>query len=69
MWAVVSVFIFLVVLSLFGVQNMHQTRVNFPMVGGLEIQTVFLLMIVFILGFMAGCFFWFMNLSKNRGKR
>lgn len=65
--AAILILIFLMFI-LFGAQNMHQTRINFPLVGGFETQTVFLLLLFFFLGFTTATFFWLGKQIKKRKK-
>ena len=66
MWqAVVLLGMFLFV-TLFSVQNMHQTRINFPLAGGFEITTMFLLILCFFLGFAAASILWLTKQIKRR---
>jgi len=68
MWrAIVVITIFLIVL-LFVTQNMHTTRVNFPFTKGIEVSTVFLLILSFFLGFAASYFVRLAKDLKNRKK-
>jgi len=66
MWQAILTAIVLMVIILFGARNMHQTRINFPLAGGVDIQTVFLLIVAYFLGFTSASFFWIMKQLKNR---
>jgi len=68
MWrAVIVITIFLIVL-LFVTQNMHTTKVNFPFTKGVEVSTVFLVILSFFLGFATSYFVRFTKDFKNRKK-
>jgi len=69
MWQSVLLIIILVIVILFGSQNMHQTRVNFPFAGTFEIRTVFLLLLCFFLGYAAASFIWLAKQVRNKGKK
>ena len=69
MWQVVVIGIIFFLIIIFGAQNMHQTRINFPFIGGAEIRTIFLLNLCFFLGFATASFVWFIKQLKSRKKR
>ena len=58
MWKAVTVLVLLLLVLLFGAQNLHQVRINLPLAGAFEIRTVFLLMLCFFLGFACASFIW-----------
>ena len=60
--------IFLAIIFLFGFENLHQARVNFPFAGSFEIRTIFLLIICFFLGYAAATFSWMKKYMKDRTK-
>ena len=66
MWQAVAIIIIFVLLILFGAQNMHQTRINFPLAGAFEIRTVFLLLLCFFLGYAASSFIWLTKRLRGR---
>jgi uncharacterized integral membrane protein len=68
-WQSVLLILIFVALILFGLQNMHQTRVNFPLVGTFEIRTVFLLIVCFFLGYMSASFMWIAKQLKGHEKK
>lgn len=69
MWQSILLIIIFIVFILFGIQNMHQTRVNFPLAGTFEIRTIFLLIACFFLGYMAASFIWIARQLKSHEKR
>ena len=69
MWQALPVIIFLVIVFLFGFENMHTARVNFPFAGTFEIKTVFLLIICFFLGYATASFLWMMKRLEDSGKK
>ncbi len=69
MWQSVLLIIILVIIVLFGFQNMHQTRVNFPFAGTFEIRTVFLLLLCFFLGYVTASFVWLARQLGNKEKK
>ena len=58
MWQAILLTIVFLMILLFGVQNMHQAKVNFPFAGSFEINTIFLLIVCFFLGFATASFIW-----------
>ena len=69
MWQTGLFLIILTLIIVFGAQNMHQTRVNFPFTGGFEIRTVFLLILCFFLGFASSFFMLITRQLKKRKKK
>ena len=69
MWQAILITVIFLIVIVFGAQNMHQTRVNFPFSGGFEIRTVFLLLLCFFLGFASASFIWVAKQLKNRKKK
>jgi len=69
MWQTILVFVIFALIIIFGAQNMHQTRVNFPLAGGTEIRTVFLLLLCFFLGYATAFFSWLLWRAKGRDKK
>lgn len=57
------------IFSLFGVQNMQHTRVNYPLLGGTEVPTFFLLIVSFFLGYAVATIVWSINFFKKRNKK
>ena len=70
MWHSAMLIIVLVLAIIFGAQNMHQTRVNFPFAGTFEIRTVFLLILCFFLGYVAASLIWLTKqVRKNKEEK
>ena len=68
MWRTVLIIIVVLAVFLFVGGNMHTTRVNLPFTGSLEIRTVFLLVLSFLLGYGTAYLVGFVKNSKNRRK-
>jgi len=68
MWRVAIVVTIFLIVFLFMAMNMHQTRVNFPFTKGVEIRTVFLLILSFCFGYGTAYFVGLAKNSKNRRK-
>jgi len=66
MWRVVIVIGVLLLVFLFVGQNMHSIQINMPFSGGFEVRTVFLVAVVFFLGYGAAHFVAFVRDFKNR---
>ena len=69
MWQGLIIIAIMAVIMLFGAQNMHQTKVNFPFMGTFEARTVFLLLLCFFLGYIAASFTWLIKNFKDRHER
>ena len=69
MWQAIATLVILLVIILFGSRNMHETRINFPLAGGVSIHTVFLLIVCYFLGFASASFIWIAKLLKDRKKK
>jgi uncharacterized integral membrane protein len=69
MWKAFILILIFAVIVLFTMQNMHQTRINFPFAGALEIRTVFLLLLCFFLGYAVSSFIWLARGVKKNGRR
>ena len=69
MWQGLVLIIIFALIVIFGVQNMHQTRVNFPFMGTFEARTVFLLLLCFFLGYVAASFTWLIKNLRDRREK
>ena len=56
----------LFLITVFGLGNMHQTRVNLPLAGGYEVNTIFLLILCFFLGYAAAVLTWCVQRIKDK---
>ncbi|MEI7671614.1 MAG: lipopolysaccharide assembly protein LapA domain-containing protein [Deltaproteobacteria bacterium] len=65
----VAVLVIIILVFLFGMQNMQHTRVNFPLAGGSEVPTIFLLIVSFFLGYAVATIMWSINFFKKRNKK
>ena len=66
---VVLVLVIILLVSLFGLQNMQHTRVNFPLAGGSDVPTIFLLIVSFFIGYAVATVMWGINFFKKRNKK
>ncbi len=66
---VVLVLVIILLVSLFGLQNMQHTRVNFPLAGGSDVPTIFLLIVSFFIGYAVATIMWGINFFKKRNKK
>jgi len=66
---VVLVLVIILLVGLFGLQNMQHTRVNFPLAGGSDVPTIFLLIVSFFIGYAVATIMWGINFFKKRNKK
>ncbi|MBF0252741.1 MAG: hypothetical protein HQL29_02900 [Candidatus Omnitrophica bacterium] len=62
----ILIMIAILLVIMFGLGNMHQTRVNLPLTGTFEVTTMFLLLLCFFLGYAAAVLTWCLKKIKDK---